>query len=46
MTLGTENGWLVTAERPGSYALIPGDLISHGRDRAETLCYDDLPLDL
>jgi len=43
MTLGTESGWLVTAERPSSYAPVPGDLICHGRDRAASLRYDDLP---
>ena len=43
MTFGTESGWLVTAERPGSYAPVPGDLICYGRDRAASLRYDDLP---
>lgn len=43
MTLGTDHGWLVTAERPNAYAPIPGDLICHGRDRAASLRYDDLP---
>jgi hypothetical protein len=43
MTLGTENGWVVSAERPGSYAPVPGDLICYGRDRAASLRYDDLP---
>ena len=42
-TLGTESGWLVTAERPASYAPVPGDLICHGRDGAASLRYDDLP---
>jgi hypothetical protein len=43
MTLNTDTGWLVTAERPGSYAPVPGDLICLGRDRAALLSYDDLP---
>lgn len=43
MTLGTAHGWLVTAERPEAYAPIPGDLICHGRGRAASLRYDDLP---
>ena len=43
MTLGTEQGWLVTAERPDAYAPVPGDLICHGRDQAASLRYDDLP---
>ena len=43
MTLGTDRGWLVTAERPNAYAPLPGDLICHGRDQAASLRYDDLP---
>jgi hypothetical protein len=43
VTLGTERGWLVTAERPEAYAPVPGDLICHGRGRAAALRYDDLP---
>jgi len=43
MTLGTAQGWLVTAERPDLYAPVPGDLICHGRDQAASLRYDDLP---
>jgi hypothetical protein len=43
MTLGTERGWLMTAERPEAYAPVPGDLICHGRGRAASLRYDDLP---
>ena len=43
MTLGTEQGWLVSAERPEAYAPVPGDLICHGRDQAASLRYDDLP---
>jgi Uncharacterized protein conserved in bacteria (DUF2272) len=43
MTLGSEHGWLVTAERPEAYAPVPGDLICHGRGRAASLKYDDLP---
>jgi hypothetical protein len=43
MTLGTDNRWLITAERPNAYAPIPGDLICHGRNAAASLRYDDLP---
>jgi len=43
MTLGTDNGWLVTAERPSSYAPVPGDLICRGRDSSASLSFDDLP---
>lgn len=43
MTLGTDHGWLVTAERPEAYAPVPGDLICYGRDSAASLRYDDLP---
>ncbi|MSP03466.1 MAG: DUF2272 domain-containing protein [Acetobacteraceae bacterium] len=43
MTLGTDRGWLMTAERPEAYAPVPGDLICHGRRQAATLRYDDLP---
>jgi hypothetical protein len=43
MTLGTVQGWLVTAERPDLYAPVPGDLICHGRDQAAGLRYDNLP---
>lgn len=43
MTLGTDHGWLVTAERPDLYAPVPGDLICHGRNEAAGLRYDDLP---
>ena len=43
MTLGTDHGWLVTAERPEVYAPLPGDLICHGRDQAASLRYDNLP---
>ena len=35
--------WLISAERPESYALQPGDLICLGRGRARDLRYDDLP---
>jgi Uncharacterized protein conserved in bacteria (DUF2272) len=42
-TLGTDSGWLVTAERPDAYAPVPGDLICFGRDQAASLHYDDLP---
>ena len=40
---GTDQGWLVTAERLDRYAPVPGDLICHGRDQAAALRYDDLP---
>ncbi len=43
MTLGTDHGWLVRAERPDAYAPVPGDLICYGRDQAASLRYDDLP---
>jgi hypothetical protein len=43
MTLGTDRGWLVTAERPEAYAPVAGDLICYGRDNAASLRYDDLP---
>jgi hypothetical protein len=43
MSLGTEHGWVVSAERPDSYAPVLGDLICHGRGRAASLRYDDLP---
>ena len=41
--LGTERGWLISAERPEAYAPVPGDLICHGRGRASSLRFDDLP---
>lgn len=41
--LGETSGWLVTAERPESYAPSPGDLICMGRGSARDLRYDDLP---
>jgi hypothetical protein len=43
MTLGTDHGWLVTAERPEAYAPVPGDLICFGRDQWSSLRYDNLP---
>jgi hypothetical protein len=43
MTLGTEQGWLVTAERIEVYAPVPGDLICHGRNQASAYRYDNLP---
>jgi hypothetical protein len=43
MAQGTTSGWVVTAERPDSYAPQPGDLICHGRLRAKTLRFEDLP---
>ncbi len=41
--LGQTSGWLITAERPESYAPQPGDLICLGRGNARALRYDDLP---
>jgi len=41
--LGETSGWLITAERPESYAPLPGDLICIGRGSARDLRYDDLP---
>jgi hypothetical protein len=43
MTLGTDHGWLITAERPEAYAPVPGDLICHGRDQASSVRYNNLP---
>lgn len=43
MALGQATGWIVTAERPESYAPQPGDLICLGRGSGRTLRYDDLP---
>jgi hypothetical protein len=43
MASGTDRGWLVTAERVEAYAPVLGDLICHGRGRAASLRYDDLP---
>lgn len=36
-------GWAVVAERPDSYAPQLGDLICHGRLRAKSVRYEDLP---
>lgn len=41
--LGQTSGWIVTAQRPETYAPQPGDLICMGRGRAGALRYDDLP---
>lgn len=43
MALGQTAGWIITAERPESYAPQPGDLICEGRGGARALRYDDLP---
>jgi hypothetical protein len=43
MATGEASGWIITAERPESYAPLPGDLICLGRGRARSLRYDDLP---
>ncbi len=40
---GGASGWIVSAERPESYAPVPGDLICLGRGQARSLRYDDLP---
>jgi hypothetical protein len=43
VALGQASGWIVSAERPESYAPQPGDLICLGRGKARGLRYDDLP---
>jgi hypothetical protein len=43
MAMGQTSGWIVSAERPESYAPQPGDLICLARGRARSLNYDDLP---
>jgi hypothetical protein len=43
MALQQTSGWIITAERPESYAPQPGDLICEGRGSAKALHYDDLP---
>lgn len=43
MQQGRSSGWLIVAERPDSYAPLPGDLICLGRASARDLRYDDLP---
>ena len=43
MTLGTDRGWLITAERPAAYAPQPGDIVCYPRDESASLRYDDLP---
>ena len=43
MAIGEASGWIITAERPESYAPLPGDLICLGRGPARSLRYDDLP---
>jgi Uncharacterized protein conserved in bacteria (DUF2272) len=42
-TLGREQGWIVTARRPGEYAPALGDIICTGRDRAKRIRFDRLP---
>jgi hypothetical protein len=42
MALGQTSGWLITAERPSTYAPQPGDLICENRSR-RPVTYDDLP---
>ncbi len=43
MALHQTSGWIISAERPDSYAPVPGDLICLGRGSARSLTYDDLP---
>jgi Uncharacterized protein conserved in bacteria (DUF2272) len=43
MATGQASGWIISAERPESYAPLPGDLICLGRGSARSLRYDDLP---
>ena len=43
VALGQTSSWLISAERPESYAPLPGDLICLGRGNARDLRYDDLP---
>ena len=43
MALHATSGWIISAERPDSYAPAPGDLICLGRGSARSLTYDDLP---
>jgi hypothetical protein len=43
MALQQTSGWIISAERPESYAPLPGDLICLGRGSARSLRYDDLP---
>jgi hypothetical protein len=43
MALGETTGWIITAERPSTYAPQLGDLICEGRGRAARLTYDRLP---
>jgi hypothetical protein len=43
MATGAASGWIISAERPESYAPVAGDLICLGRGHARSLRYDDLP---
>jgi hypothetical protein len=40
---GESRGWIITAQRPDSYAPQPGDLICTGRDSTKQLTFDSLP---
>lgn len=40
---GQATGWIITAERPTTYAPRPGDLICAARGASAALTYDDLP---
>ena len=41
--LGRDQGWVITARRPGDYAPALGDIICTGRDRAEHMRFERLP---
>ncbi len=41
--LGRENGWVITARRPGEYGPALGDIICTGRDRNRHMNFDRLP---
>ena len=41
--LGREQGWVITARRPGEYAPVRGDIICTGRERAKHMRFDRLP---
>jgi hypothetical protein len=43
VSLGQENGVVLSAERPDAYAPQPGDMICLGRGRSAALTFDDLP---
>jgi hypothetical protein len=43
MSLGQTQNWAIRAERPDSYAPLPGDLICAGRSASRSLRFEDLP---